>query len=366
MVVASQPYYVLLLNQDRVTIGMFELAEKPRFTRKVNTATEVSLTLPRDEQVVTGYILTQGGDTIVTESGANFTYSENKSKLPLVELAHYMQIYHGNKRKVSGVIARRDVGETYVKLSGYTEEILLTYNQSPRAYGQVYQNLDLADAVRQSLDGWYTLNVTSVEDWDTNIDRSDVDLTTEPGQVLLSKPINVYLSDGHITLRFDKTRIPNFKAWDRVRWLSDYDDVVQTTMAYRYSNTAITDPNQGWSQELVGGLPDTLGVAIAATTERYVDVRMTLVTQDTESQSEETQGGQFQYGVTPRVFALQVIVRTESGLVEGTIPITTGKLVRSIDADSRTQFEIIKQACEQADYTFTVVNGAVSIKEGQV
>jgi len=140
-----------------------------------------------------------------------------------------------------------------------------------------------------------------------------VDLTTDPGLVMLAKQANGrYHSSGYIVLVFSAGEIVNFKRWDRIRWSADSEDPVKTTVQFGYDGA-------NWSQEFDGGFPEEVGIGGLSNTETLY-VRVNLYTNDTES--EDPEGNPV--GVTPIVFAVEVIARTKGDLIAGNIPDVAG------------------------------------------
>ena len=89
-------------------------------------------------------------------------------------------------------------------------------------------------------------------------------------------------------------------------------------------------------------------------------VRINLITNDTES--EDDNGNPV--GVTPTVFAVELIARTERGeLVAGNIPSVAGVTVKGLSADHATAFNVLKQACEQVGWEFNVWDETLNLAE---
>src|SRR5690606_20950660 len=107
------------------------------------------------------------------------------------------------------------------------------------------------------------------------------------------------------------------------------------------------------------GLPEEVGYYIGGTYSR-VYVRINLYTSDTES--EDAEGNPV--GVTPTVFACELIARTEGpGVAVGNIPAMAGVKVKGLDADHTSALQVLVAACEQVDWEFAVWNGALSVAE---
>lgn len=317
---------VKLLNLNRAPVAVLDRRGPLKWNRRVNQATEIEIGIPR-------------GDI----------------KLEQVALAAYLEVWDGTALRASGRIVARDVGPDAVRLTALTEEILLSSILTPDNYGPVFANLDLAEVARQCLDGWYPQRVASKTQWDAALEKSNVDTATLPGKVVLAKDAGKhYLPSGYITVRFQSSSVPGFKRWDRIRWASDYDKPVQSTMQYRLDGGA-------WSAEIRGALTDSVGVAIPNPSASTVDVRINLYTDDTTTPDDET--NPTVYGVTPILFGVEAIARTNSGLQAGSIPASAGVTVRGLEADRSTALEVLRRACEQAGWEFEVRQGALYLAQ---
>ena len=324
------------------------------YTRVISGVSDISVTIPRE--AIKEFIPESNpvfGFLGPTQPSAKVEFDTEESKLSYAEIAAFLQIWHNEELKVTGRISKRTVNQTTVELSAYTEEILLEQNITPPQYGRVFDNQDIADVARSCLDGWQTLRVKDVSQWNAAIASDNVDTSTEPGLVLLSKGMDgKYNESGFITVRFLKSNIQGFKKWDRVRWSADNIGDLETTMQYSFNGGAFT-------AEITGALPDESGVELATTDADYVDVRINLRTSDTES--EDPDGNEV--GTTPVLFCVELIARTEGELSEGSIPASTGDTVKGISANSTTALDVLTQAAEEVGYEFVVVDGQLDLAE---
>ena len=364
LVIGGGPLYqARILDKDRQLKAVLP-GVRWHYNRRINEATEISIYIPRetiDEVVAPDHPLYGffGAAQPVVVEGAPKRERDNKPAYAAI--ASYVQIYQGDKLRASGKIVGRDLGQV-VTVHAMTEEILLEANLTPAQYGKVWEGWDLADVARDLLDGWQTLRVKAKEQWQQYmVDSYRVDLTTDPGLVMLAKDAEgKYYQSGYITLAFSAEEIPNFKRWDRIRWSADSDGsggpgqepIVRTTIQW--------SPNgSSWSAEWDGGLPEEVGYYIGGTYSR-IYVRINLYTNDTES---EDAGGN-PVGVTPTVFACELIARTEGpGVAVGNIPAMAGVKVKGLDANHTSALQVLVAACEQVDWEFAVWNGALSIAE---
>lgn len=325
------------------------------YNRRINEATKITFYIPReviDKHITQGHALY--GFFAPTQPflvrGAPVVEKENKTKY--AEIAHFIQVYKGEHLVASGRIKGRTLGEV-VLIEAHTEEILLESNRTPAQYGKVWDGWDLADVARDLLDGWQSIRVKAQSQWqDRIVASSNVDLTTNPGHVMLTKRSNgKYYNSGHITLLFNKSEIPNFKSWDRVRWSADSEDPVKTSIQISTNGTS-------FSTAFDGGFPEEIGYYIGGDHDQ-VWVRVNLATTDTESEDESGN----KVGVTPTVFAVEVIARTEGNLVAGNVPSVAGVTVKGLSADHTSAFSVLTEACEQVGWEFSVWNGALNIAE---
>jgi hypothetical protein len=347
-------YQARILDKNRKLVAILP-GVRWHYNRRINEATAIEVYIPRetiDEHITPDHALYgffMPTQPVVVEPAPR-RVREDKTKY--AEIASYVQIHKGDKLKASGKIVGRTLGQV-VTVEAYTEEILLETNLTPAQYGKVWDGWDLADVARDLLDGWQSLRVKAQSQWqDRMVASSNVDLTTDPGLVMLAKRSNGrYYDSGYITLVFNKSEIPNFKAWDRVRWSADSEEPVKTSIQISTNGTSFSAPFDG-------GLPEETGYYIGGDHDQ-VWVRINLSTTDTES--EDANG--VPTGVTPMVFAVELIARTEGKLVVGNIPAVAGATVKGLSADHASAFRVLVDACDQVDWEFNVWDGALNIAE---
>ena len=346
-------YQARILDKDRKLKAVLP-GVRWHYTRRINEATSIEIHIPRE--VV---------DEHITQSHALYGFfapsqpfavqakpkRAKPNKAQYAEIAAFVQVFAGGRLKASGKITSRTLGEI-VTVEAYTEEILLESNLTPAQYGMVWDGWDLADVARDLLDGWQSIRVKDQSQWQSYmVASSNIDLTTDPGHVMLTKRADGrYNSSGYITLAFGAGEIVNFKRWDRIRWSADSEDPVKTTIQYS------TD-GANWSTEFDGGLPEEIGLVPNFGTEDTVYVRINLYTNDTEA--EDPDGNPV--GVTPIVFAVELIARTEGALVAGNIPDVAGVTVKGIEADHASAFQVLLNACEQVGWEFNVWDGSLNL-----
>ena len=329
--------HIRLLNRSREVLAVLDVSNPPTWSRKRNEATEINVEVPR-------------GDI----------------KLPYTQVANLIEIWLGERRLIGGRISGRDVGSELVTIRAMSEEILLEQHLCPVNYSQIFSNVDLADVARRCLDSWHTLRTG--RDWTTRqVGMSNVDLTTQPGMVMLRRVNGAYVRSGYIYQRFSKREIPRFKDWERVRWSSDFDDPVFTTLQFGFWRSGVFS---GWRPARLvsvgnttglgirGVLPDSYGQTLAEASDAdYLDIACRLYTDDTESQED----GQETAGVTPLFYGLEVVARTHGFVSEGSIPNSAGVTVKSVEASANSALAILRVACEQTGHEFRVESGKLSI-----
>ena len=311
-------YQARILDKDR-TLKAILPGVRWHYNRRINEATDVSIYIPREtiDEVITqdhplyGFFASSQPFAVQAKP-----QRIKPNKAQYAEIASFIQIYKGPVLKASGKITGRSLGQI-VTVEAYTEEILLETNLTPAQYGKVWDGWDLADIARDLLDGWQTLRTKAPEQWqDRVVASSNVDLTTDPGRVMLAKRSNGrYYDSGYITLLFNKNEIIDFKGWDRIRWSADSDGpggTVQTTIQWSSNGTSFTTPFDG-------GLPEEVGLFVGGDHDQ-VWVRINLTTEDTESPDPDDNP----VGVTPIIFACELIARTHGDLVVGNVPSSAG------------------------------------------
>lgn len=256
------------------------------------------------------------------------------------------------------VRSRNVIGRT-IRYGARLDAALLEGNITPANYGPAFEGVLLDDFVRQVLAPW---RITRA-DFTTAVSSSSVDIVTEPGRVILQKNASTlrYAASGNIVVRFDREDIPDWDAWDRIRWEADYFDDVSVTMQWRSSDTA---GGGTWSGEIRGADPAGLGVAIQGVAHRYVDVRLNLRTDDTTTPEEVPPGQAVSVrGFTPRVFGVEVISRAAPVVTEGSITVTPGTTVKGVTADRANSLSLLASVLPEYGHEFTVRDGVIHVAD---
>ena len=328
--------------------------ESWQYNRRRNVATDISVTVAKNEL-----------RRVLPTDGRLYQELAREGILHLT-IANFVQIYKGNDLRASGVIVERDVGDDTIEIKAFTEEILLERNRTPAQYGSVFRGQDIADVARELTTGWQTIRVKAESEWkgeEPNIElveSENIDFETQSNVIMLDKtPLGNYYEEGYLILRLDSEDYSSFASWDRIRWSADNEEPVETSIQYRYANTINDLESEQFSQEFEGVIPDEEGLVPAATDERYVDIRINLSTQDTDSED----GDGNPVGSTPFFFALELIANTEFALEVGEIPNSTGVTVGQVDADGENCLSILKEICDTTGYEFQIKNKKLSIAE---
>lgn len=333
-----------LIIRDRLgtsDLAVIDQVQGAQLQRRPNAATPLSVVVPR-------------GDV----------------KLADAAIGNILMAFDGAVRLFSGRISSRDADQETVTITALSEESLLEGVLVPPHYGAVFNHLDLAEVARRLLRAWHVLRTNTRAGWEAGPERVNVDTATEPGRVMLALDgTGRYQPNGHIVVQFGSASVPSFHSWDRVRWASDFDPPVKTTMQYRFgtSGTWLPDtvtPGGTGEQNIVGlrgALTDQVGFDLAGSVAAIVQVRVNLYTDDTTSLNPAGQ----QQGVTPRLFGVELLARTTGRVATGTIPATTGVTVQGIDtgADGKSALALLVGLCEQHSHEFRVEDGALSLAQ---
>jgi len=343
----------------RGVLAVLPEATDPRYSRRPRSATEIVVTVPRDAP-----------------------------GLAHATRGRLLEVWRGDELEASGRLELRDVSGDSVLLTAYTEEIRLKDYRTPAVYGAALSGRDAADVIRACLDRWYPIRLKTVKEWLELSEHMRSRLSSGVsahdaggGTLWLARDAQGrYVRSGWVRYMFDSSTIPGFTGWDRIRWASDYppDGLVYTTVQYLLSDGGAVPhpsdptgylPNVSWQspstnpQTLYGErgvLPDEIGIDLGGATNRYLYVVLRLYTDDQTSQEEGEEGTS---GSSPRFYALEVVARTQGEIIAGDIPAETGVTVQAINADSATAFDVIRDACEQANLDFQVVTGALHVAE---
>ena len=118
-------YHIRILDRDRQIQAILPDVQWS-YTRRINQATEISVTIPRqviDEHIIPEHPL--------------YRYLTHPDKTRYAEIAAFIQVYQGTQLKASGCITGRELGQT-ITVKAMTEEILLEQVITPAQYGRVW------------------------------------------------------------------------------------------------------------------------------------------------------------------------------------------------------------------------------------
>lgn len=321
-------YSVVLYDSSGDAVAVLENAGTPSYSRSKNTADQVSFSVPK-------------GDP----------------KIPFVALGQRFELIRNiglgsSSLEVSGFISSFGWDTDSFVIEGFTEEIILERYFTPEQYSypMTSENQDLDSFVPQLMESFVTDRVKG--NWSSFISaESNVDYTTNPEFMLLTKSGGDYVSSGYVVFRFSK--LANEK-WERVRWVSDYyvdeDGEVTTKVSYRQADTIGGLSSVAFTTPVAGALPDVVGLILASPTLAYTEVRVDFSTDSTDT--------------SPVLFSLEVIKRgltpihTVNVLGDGHLIPTLG-----VNADQASFLSILISALEPSGWEFELVDGVLTVAE---
>lgn len=320
-------YAVLVFDESDTLIAKLENATSPQYNRSKNNADQVSFAVPRTDSKISEVVI-----------GRRFEIVRYGGATDVLETSGYIS-EHGYS------------GEMY-EISGFTEEIALSRYITPVSYGYPLSSeyATLADFFDEMSKRYEVVRIK--DDWDSYdvpAESSNVDFTTNPTFVLLqgSGDPTVYPASGYITFRFQKSAD---ELWERIRWVSDYDDEagVTTTVEYRQGASAGAG---AWSTPTPGALTDVVGLVPASQTDEYMDVKVNFATS-----SEET---------SPVLFSLEII---KSKAIDEVSSVTYEAAASSvstpqIDASNRELLDLLIDVCEIVEWEFKLERGVLEMAE---
>lgn len=321
-------YVLVVYDGDGNRAAAFNDVANPSYNRSKNSADQVNIDLPRKSDRVSEIDIGRRFEIIRGSLDGTETIEE------------------------TGFISAYGYTGDIYQVEGFTEEVFLTNYLTPGQYGYpLYsENAKLDTFFDQFARGYLVERVK--RNWaDYEVDSTNVDTTSNPDFALLqgSGDPTVYPSSGSITLRFEKE---SDELWDRIRWVSDYDDEagLRTTIQYRQGSSAGAGT---WSSEEAGALTDIRGIIVPQDDGNYMDVRVNF-----ESDDEEW---------SPVLFSLEVIKRTAPILTvdyETYATIDPGTLsTPGIETDNRNLLEVLIDVCDEADWQFRVRDGTLYFSE---
>lgn len=322
----SLAYSVIVYDESDNRVARLENVSNPRYSRSRNTADQVSISLPRTDPKIDEIII-----------GRRFEILRNA-------IAGVSE-----RLECSAVISDRGYSGENFTIEGFTEEIYLENYLTPTSYGYpLYSENATLDTFFDQFDRSYEIERVKYNWDDYDVEVSNVEFSTDPDYVILTEsspgPPPVYNTSGYITFRFQKT---NDQEWDRIRWVSDYDEDsgVTTTIQYRQGATA---GSGSFGTAEAGALTDVVGIIPADPAANFMDVRVNFATTNT--------------AITPRLFALEVIKRTPIDEVSSIVYDAGASSVETpgLEANQKSLLQVLIDACEVTNWDFKLERGVLT------
>lgn len=284
----------------------------------------------------------------------SFTFPSDSVKATDLDLAAHVLLLG----RLPGRITSRRVVGGEVHIEGLTLEDRLNDYKTPRRW-VAWNDRDLADVVRDILRPIRFVRWSTAADWQGAVEAVNVDLTTEPGSVLLATDLYLgvprYRASGYIVLRaqLPATALPTGKI---VRWTERVGSKTRIKIQTRAAATEAELVATPWGPELeathADGIEDneTKGVP-AMDGGPWVEVRANLYTEDRDSTDGEPVTIM---GVTPILDGLELIYRMPPVIGEGSIPASTGVIVRDTAYDRVTHLRALIELCEKYGFIFRI------------
>lgn len=323
----SLAYSIIVYDESGSRVARLENASNPTYSRSRNSADQVSISLPRTDEKIDEIII-----------GRRFEILRNAiAGIP-------------ERLECSAVVSDRGYSGQGFTVEGFTEEIYLENYLTPSSYGYpLYSENATLDTFFDQFDRSYEVERVKYNWDDYDVEVSNVEFSTDPDYVILTEsspgPPPVYNTSGYITLRFEKT---SDQEWDRIRWVSDYDEDsgVTTTIQYRQGASAGAG---SFSTAEAGALTDVVGIIPADPAANFMDVRVNFATTNT--------------ALTPRLFALEVIKRTpidEVSSISYDAPSAAAVETPGLEADQRSLLQVLIDACEVTNWDFKLERGVLT------
>jgi hypothetical protein len=277
----------------------------------------------------------------------SFSFSLFADDPALPDMVTGMQciLYRDGVERISGILTGRDFSKSPYQFNFMSDSILLNRMICPSEW-HAWAKMPLHSAVEDLLLDFVTQAVNTRTGWEASPDKSNIDTSTEPGTILLSKNGTRYNADGYIVLEFDLGT--NVTRLDRIRWAEEQGEKVKVTCQYRVSTDGISWPDWSTRAKLESTAPSVDGVTTYETG-RYVQVRLNLHTDDTqaENQNKDPQG------YSPLVRGVEVVARVPGLITAGSIEETTITL-DDLTYSRENALRILQDWCSKYGYEFRV------------
>ena len=272
-------------------------------------------------------------------------------------LAAVCSISRNGETLFTGRILSRDASSPMLHLQAIGHGDRLAREKTPVSW-QGWNGMDLAEMARDVLRRFRFRRWTAQADWVQVHAAYQVDFATEPGSVMLArrpyKNGEQFYEHGYLVVRLDLGE--NADPTGRIaRWVERAGEPVRITIQSRSANSPGALDQTPWGPEMTAvqagevAENETRGVALAQGG-RWLDVRVNLYTEDTESYDET----RYFYGLTPVLDALEVIWREPIGILAGDIPERTGWVIRGGEWSRVSLLKALREECQRGGWRFRV------------
>jgi hypothetical protein len=316
-------YAVVVFDENERVVAKLENATTPTYTRAKNAADRISFSVPK-------------GDPKISEIKVGRRFEILRT------------IVSSDTLEMSGYVTECGWSGELFEVGGFTEDIIFSWYLTPAVYGYpLYSEYgNLRDFFSKFTSSYVIERVK--QNWaDYMVELVNAEYVTDPAWVILEKnggdDDSPYFEGGYITLRFEKE---DDERWERFRWSGDYDEATTafTTVQFRQSNT---EGGGSFSAPEPGAEPDVVGLVIPDPNLKYLDVRVNLITEDTD--------------LSPRLFAVEVI-RTKpirelvgvSFVPTGVESLALGVVTPKVETDEGALLDVLIDASNLVDWQFRV------------
>lgn len=275
-------------------------------------------------------------------------------------MAQNICIYRGDRQVFAGRITSRSIGEETFEFDAIGHEDRLSKLFTPHRW-QGWNGQDLSFMAIDVLRRFRLRRWTTQTDWQDAVALYNVDLTTEPGSVMLARIPYLngeqFVEEGFIRLRADMG--PDALATGRlVRWSEDAGDPVRIAVRSRVANSETGLEIAPWTEYTspvnVENIQENevTGVEIPDGG-RWVELEFLLTTEDTTS-PDNTENPSY-YGRTPMLRGVELIWRESLGsIAPGNIPPSTGSIIKDGEWNRVTHLKALIDECQEHGYRFRV------------
>ena len=289
---------------------------------------------------------------------ASFSLPYTEALAGELSLARHVSVHRGTELLFSGRIRERDASRPEVAITAIGHADLLRQIRTPVNW-QGWSHRDLADVLRDLVLPFRFRRWTTQADWQSAVAMANVDLTTEPGKVLLAREPYLgaqrFKASGYIVLRAQLSgALPTGRV---VRWSEEVGSKVRITVQTRAADSPSALNAAPWGPEMTAVHAEdvreneTIGVPVADGGE-WVDLRFNLYTDDTTTPDNEQ--APTIYGFTPLLTGVEVIWRTQGPVQPGNIPASSGSTLESVEYSRANALQVLTELCEEHGWQFRV------------